>query len=350
MSGDIGAAGDLATGMLVARAVEPHAGESVFRTHAQLCLNCGTALRGDFCHACGQAGHVHRTLVSIGHDLLHGVFHFEGKVWRTLPMLVARPGELTRRYIAGERARFVSPLALFLFSVFLMFAVLHSGGGEDDASDTMTPAKRASEVARIDSRIAGLQRELAANRAAAKPPPGKIVSLESTLVAERIRRDAVSSEKKREPTFSNVKTNWHVLDKGIAKANANPSLAIYKLQSSAYKYSWMLIPISVPLVAVLFAWRRRFKLYDHAIFVTYSLSFMMFLVVALTLGGMLGVPGWLFGFVFWVVPPVHMYSQLRGAYSLRRRSALWRTAVLVMFAGIALVLFVALLLVLGLMD
>lgn len=76
MSGDIGAAGNFATGMLVARAVEPHAGESVFRTHVQLCLNCGTALRGDFCHACGQAGHVHRTLVSIGHDLLHGVFHF----------------------------------------------------------------------------------------------------------------------------------------------------------------------------------------------------------------------------------------------------------------------------------
>jgi hypothetical protein len=51
------------------------------------------------------------------------VFHFEGKIFRTLPMLVFRPGALTRRYIAGERARFVSPLALFLFTVFAMFAV-----------------------------------------------------------------------------------------------------------------------------------------------------------------------------------------------------------------------------------
>ncbi|PMY00709.1 hypothetical protein C1Y22_37340, partial [Pseudomonas sp. MPR-R2A5] len=80
----------------------------------------GTSLQGDFCHACGQAGHVHRSLHSIGHDLLHGVFHFEGKIWRTLPMLAFHPGALTRRYIAGERERFVSPLALFLFSVFLM--------------------------------------------------------------------------------------------------------------------------------------------------------------------------------------------------------------------------------------
>ena len=54
---------------------------------------------------------------------LHGVLHFEGKIWRTLPLLAWKPGELTRRYIDGERARFVSPIALFLFSVFLMFAV-----------------------------------------------------------------------------------------------------------------------------------------------------------------------------------------------------------------------------------
>ena len=33
-------------------------------------------------------------------------------------------GELTRRYIDGQRARFVSPIALFLFCVFLTFAVM----------------------------------------------------------------------------------------------------------------------------------------------------------------------------------------------------------------------------------
>ena len=90
------------------------------------CLNCGAALVGDYCHACGQHGHVHRTLTAFFHDLLHGVLHFEGKTWRTLPLLAWRPGQLTRAYIDGKRASFVSPLALFLFSVFLMFAVVTS--------------------------------------------------------------------------------------------------------------------------------------------------------------------------------------------------------------------------------
>jgi hypothetical protein len=90
--------------------------------------NCGTPLVGLHCHQCGQGDHVHRTLAAFFHDLLHGVFHFEGKTWRTLPMLAWRPGELTRRYIAGERVRFVSPMALFLFCVFVTFALFELTG------------------------------------------------------------------------------------------------------------------------------------------------------------------------------------------------------------------------------
>src|ERR1700760_1984554 len=128
MTGGIEMAGDIASGALLGRAVEPKAGEHSGNAAHGVCLNCGTALIGNYCHACGQSGHVHKTLMSIGHDLLHGVFHFEGKVWRTVPMLVMHPGALTRQYIDGEPTRFVSPLAMFLFFVFLMFATFHSSG------------------------------------------------------------------------------------------------------------------------------------------------------------------------------------------------------------------------------
>src|SRR4249919_1756 len=125
MVGNFEAMGDAITGAVVGRAVEPKAGEGDDgHTHEKNCLNCGTELTGSFCHACGQHAHVHRTLSAFFHDFLHGVLHFEGKIWRTLPLLAWKPGEITRRYIDGERARFVSPIALFLFCVFLMFAVV----------------------------------------------------------------------------------------------------------------------------------------------------------------------------------------------------------------------------------
>src|SRR6186713_1460072 len=184
------AIGELAHGGLIARAIEPTAGEdrSGGHTHESACLNCGTPLVGTHCHACGQRGHVHKTLGAFLHDLLHGVFHLEGKIWHTLPMLAWRPGELTRRYIAGERARFVSPMALFLFSVFLMFAVFQLVGfaaPEDIASSVDRAAvddpegalaglrsARASfgddnpAASALDARIAELEREIAQKEAA----------------------------------------------------------------------------------------------------------------------------------------------------------------------------------------
>ena len=50
----------------------------------------------------------------------------------------------------------------------------------------------------------------------------------------------------------------------------------------------MLIPLSVPFLWLLFPFSRRFRLYDHTVFVTYSLSFMTLLVVTAVL---IGLPG-----------------------------------------------------------
>ena len=98
MSGEGEFIGDIAAGALAARATEPSHGEGADNGHSHeaACLNCGTVLIGSHCHACGQAAHVHRTISAFFHDLLHGVFHFEGKIWRTLPMLAWKPGQLTR--------------------------------------------------------------------------------------------------------------------------------------------------------------------------------------------------------------------------------------------------------------
>ena len=355
MSGGIEAAGDIATGALIGRAFEPSAGEGHGSAEHGLCLNCGTALIGDYCHACGQAEHVHRTLSSILHDLLHGVFHFEGKVWRTVPMLAFHPGALTRRFIAGERARFVSPLALFLFSVFLMFATIHTFNGELEVPNR-TPAT-AKQVAEVDKEIAEATAELKQAEAAHahKPsgvPDGELIAARSVLRSFQVARATMATGKdgKSGGDFKVVNTGWHIFDKGVEKAQANPGLALYKLQSSAYKFSWALIPISVPFVALMFLWRRRFHLYDHAIFVTYSLAFMMLFVVALSLAGSIGLSTGLIILAALTVPPVHMFAQLRGAYSLRKRSALWRTIALMIFAIFALNAFAILLLVLGLME
>jgi hypothetical protein len=113
------------------------------------------------------------------------------------------------------------------------------------------------------------------------------------------------------------------------------------------------IPISLPFLWLLFLHRRRYrryKGYDHLVFVTYSIAFMSLAAIAAVLLRSVGLPSAAVAILVLVVPPVHIYRQLRGAYALGRFSALWRTAVLLWCAAAALVLFLVLLLALGVMH
>lgn len=354
MTGEIEAAGDAVTGGLIARAVE--GGVDGHGADGGICLNCGTKLIGTHCHSCGQPGHIHRSLGAIWHDIAHGVLHFEGKIWRTLPLLVFRPGELTRRYIRGERMRFVSPLALFLFSVFLMFAVLSIFGSHLEA-----PAAIQNDIARqgaieveskrdeIAAKLAEIDRQIADARAAGKDT-GELEREKATVsgVVRIVEGGPTVLAEKGDTLLGDARTGWNRLDKGIAKARENPNLLLYKLQTNAYKFSWMLIPISVPFVWLLFFWHRKRHIYDHAVFVTYSLAFMTLLFTALTLLGSLGLSSRWFVLAGVFIPPVHMFFQLKGAYEQSTAKALLRTFALVNFTVFTLVIFLLLLLGMGL--
>ena len=330
------------------------------RTRETSCLNCGTPLVGDFCYGCGQHAHVHTSLGAFWHDLLHGVLHFEGKIWRTLPMLAWKPGDLTRRYIAGERARFVSPLALFLFSIFLLFAVAaFTVSGSPDFSRVQPGLQE--QHRQLEAQVVRLERERAQESNAGRPVDDlsrqinqarrqirAIHALETGNLAEAAsssRRDAIGDAIQVTTTrgAEAVIPDW--VDQAYRRAKQNPDLLFYKIKTDAYKFSWALIPLSVPFLWLLFPFSRRFRLYHHTVFVTYSLSFMTLLVVTALLVSSLGIPQVAAAALF--VPPIHMYRPLRGAYGLRWFATLWRTVLLLFFAIIAISMFVLGMIVMG---
>jgi hypothetical protein len=338
--GEFDAIGDAVTGGLLGRAIEPRAGEAGTdgHTHEKNCLNCEAPLSGPYCAACGQRAHVHRSVRAFFQDFIQGLFNFEGKIWRTLPMLVWRPGEMTRRYIAGERARFISPVALYLFTVFLMFATLNLTGA-------LNPGKTGKHFqtqlqAGIQEDQAALAR-LEAQRKVAQAAGKNLADLDRKIAS---RKEDIADEQKvlSGHAFPSGQANdetpgW--LEPFIENARDNPDVVAMKVQDSASKFSWLLIPLSVPFLWLLFPFRRRYNTYDHAVFVTYSLSFMMLLVVTGSLLVAAGLPT--LGSLLFFVPPFHMYRHLKGAYQLGKFSAVMRTMALVTFAFAAAGIFVA---------
>ena len=244
---------------------------------------------------------------------------------------------MTRRYIAGERARFISPVALYLFTVFAMFAVLNFTGALGTGTAKNFKEGLKTEIAEDHARIAKLEVQRKADLAA-----GKAVAEIDRKIAKR-KDDMADTAKMLSGTplvqgeIGNGTPDW--IRPFLENARENPEVVTMKVQDAASKYSWLLIPLSVPFMWLLFPFRRRFNTYDHAVFVTYSLSFMMMLVVAsglLVAAGLAGIAGLLF-----FVPPFHMYRQLKQAYGLGRFSAIMRTMALVTFAFIAAALFAA---------
>jgi hypothetical protein len=337
------------------------------------CLNCGTVRAGPFCQQCGQNGHIPRHIATIAYDFINDSFYFEGKLWRTLPLLAWRPGVFTRRYIAGERVKFVAPLALFLFAVFLFFAAISQlntpdfasaakgmakakdqiSGQIDKAQDKLDDLKEKrsdkleddpkANVADLDKQITDVTSEIAALKIADSHLPSDLPGT-VRLGKVNVGGTSVNLAMPTDDPDQKIKTGVSALDAQIDHVRRNPDLYTYKLQDAASKFSWALIPISVPFIWLLFFWRRDVGLYDHAIFAFHSLTFMLLMTVALIGLHMVGVGlGWLWT-AFILIPPVHMYRHLKQAYGLGRFGALWRTGSLLLMTSITALLFFILLL------
>jgi len=87
------------------------------------CLNCDTPLTGRWCHACGQDSRDPvREFGPLVAEATEGVFGWDSRFVRTVRLLFAEPGALTEAFVAGQRARYVGPVRLYLIVSVLFFA------------------------------------------------------------------------------------------------------------------------------------------------------------------------------------------------------------------------------------
>ena len=264
--------------------------------------------------------HIHSDLRALLHDLAHGVFHFEGKFWRTLVLLAWQPGELTRSYIGGRANK-----------ICLADRAVSVRGVPDVRGDLQPRPLR-----RRDSAIGADAQNPADSLASAQLRRLDMLKQQRAMATDDRTRDALDQQilgqQNAIDTLQGLKSRptsdiaW--LDRILQSAVAQPELLLYKLKSNGYKYSWALIPISLPFIWLHFAFRRDISLYHHAIFAIYSLSFMSLAVVTLTVVSVIRVPDALIVLAGVLIAPAHMYRQLNGAYRLDRFAAAWRTAAL----------------------
>jgi hypothetical protein len=409
MTGDIEAAGALATASAVAGVIEGREGGPPGEGN---CSNCEAPLTGPFCAQCGQHAYPRRKLIHVIGELMHGLFYLETKTWRTLPMVLLRPGTLTRNYVYGKRARYLSPLTMFLFSIFLMFFAFSTIEAPVNLRDNR-PEATAEDLAEARTELVQAQAEL--ERARANPDPDQPAGLEAglaegaveiaqaqvsrverRLAEQQARAEQAAHEQAAQPDATadgqlpptevpaaqaqseaapatppgdeelNTET-WQdavreigasddfvvfgganeELNQRVRRKFQNPDLALYQIQDAASKFSFLLAPLSLQFIEMLFLWKRGVTLYDHMAYALYALAFAAFLFSAVVL---LGKISWVSWAAAWLLAtlPVHMWFHLKGAYALGWWSATWRTMFMLLFSYLVASIFIVLVVILGL--
>lgn len=323
------------------------------------CADCATPLSGKYCHECGQKAHLHHSLWHIAEELLHGLLHLEAKSWRSLSLLVRKPGQLSRAYLEGQRTRYVSPLALFLLMGFLFFFVLGFTYSELVPVKNQTywqnqlsalqlaeqemAREKTSRTAESMTKLKALQAQQHSIRQALQSWPAGMVHKELNLGIEEspgllatlqaVRRDLQTSLSKGEQISGSA---W--LDRKLVHVLSNPELSVYKIRSGLGKLIFLLFPLSLALVTLLFFRVKSYTVFDHAVFTLNSLAFACLLMSALVLLTLADFTV-LAVVLACLILPWHMYRHLRLCYQLSWWSGLWRTVVLLVMAWLCLLLY-----------
>ena len=103
-----------------------------------ICPNCERERLEHFCPRCGQSDRDYaRALASVAGEFVRETFEVDSRLYRTLRLLVFRPGHLTAEFSRNRRASYMSPVRLYIFASFVFFLVLSLSGTLDSPEITV---------------------------------------------------------------------------------------------------------------------------------------------------------------------------------------------------------------------
>lgn len=274
------------------------------------CLNCGAALTGRYCSACGQKGDV--SIPSLRHllaDAFGDLFNFDSRLWRSLLALAFKPGRLTRYYLAGQRESYTPPFRMYLVTSVVFFAAFSLLRPE--------PAPDASSLADVDAALViapnGIDAALGADAqgVAAGAVEGPDISFDGDIarcnVAELDRDLPAALRERLERACRNVEA-----DGGRAFGRAfTENIPVTML---------VIIPFVAGVMKLLFLFARR-KYVEHLVFffhvhtfffLTLTATFLMARVAAVM--SWLEWPAAIFGWTAWLYFLVYVYVAMRQVY------------------------------------
>ncbi|KCZ88918.1 DUF3667 domain-containing protein [Hyphomonas johnsonii] len=322
------------------------------------CTNCGEVVPDRFCSTCGQlASDFHRPVWDLISGSLGDMFALDGRLLRSLPLLLFRPGRLTRNYLDGQRARYVPPFRMFLLASVIFFLTIFSLGDRmgwfgglrfDQPSESglevglTLPADRAARDA-LNQALAdpGLDDATRAQLADSQVVIGSGIQMSEILLPDgKIDRVALRTliEERADPdtTPAEIEVAYRTIDHA-ATVFENQDRFGARLRQWAPRFSLLFLPVFSLLLALLYAWHRQVYMYDHLITGLHFQTFLYVLGTALLIvvAAIPSTTGWAIGLGFALVL-AYLYRLVRVTYGSGRLLSGLRAVLLLILSMILL--------------
>jgi hypothetical protein len=142
------------------------------RPRPSACLNCGSTRVDAFCAQCGQRNMDMRIPArDLALDAVEDGLSLDSRMARTVVPFLLRPGFLTVEWTSGRRARFSSPLRLYLLTSFVFFVASGVAGDGSPIRFDVTPDASELQQAQEDLDAAGVPVDVVAAAKEARDAP-----------------------------------------------------------------------------------------------------------------------------------------------------------------------------------
>jgi len=276
------------------------------------CLDCDAPVTGKHCAECGQSAGVHvLSMREVAGDVTHSLPHLDSRVWRTLKLLIRKPGELTREFIAGRHQRYLPPFRLY-FAISILFFALSA----------LLPGFSLVQLDRGGEELpAEVRQELAA----------------AGVDANTIEKAAAGSgpcSVDLPPIFG---VDWNdPLRRACLKIRADGGAALAeRFAATAPKLMFLFLPL-MAAVALLFYWRPRRLYAEHLVLFLHNHAFTFLLIlvtqvissIALLKLPFIGALGFV-NFLLFLYLFYYIYRSMRVVYGERRVKTVFKFIALV---------------------
>jgi len=220
------------------------------------CLNCNTELVGPFCAQCGQRDiPPYPSVRELVTDAFWELSGWDGRFAATVRAMIRAPGQLTLDFLEGRRARFISPLRLYLLASLLYFLVAAAVPDVQPKNGTSVSA-------------AGIQIGTGADKSTAA---GRVAD------AEAKARDKELTPAEREAALKDIERAPKIIRPVLRRAMTDGEGFRRSLLETMPRVLFALVPVFAAIIGLFY---RKRKYPEHLYF---ALHLQAFVFVALTI-------------------------------------------------------------------